>query len=456
MKTVRKSLPGFAGHLMQTATNTYSERDRRAFMSSVAAGVSKVISVLTMLASIPMTLNYLGAERYGMWATLSSFVILFSFADLGIGNGLLNAISNANGRDDRREIRHLISSAYAILTGISIFLALALALIFPLIDWGALLNVRSETAINEARISSAVFILCIFGAIPLNVVDRTQEALQSGYSASLWRCASSLVVFAGIVTIIQVGAGVPWLVAAFAGLPLVMKILNAAVYFGLQARDIAPSPSCARYSEIGKITEAGLLFFVLQMVIAVAFGSDNLIIAHYLGAESVTQYSVPVQMFNLVSVPINIVLMPLWPAYGEAIARGDHDWVRKTFKRSMTFALLLSGTLTILLVIFGKWILAYWAGSELQPSVFLLLTLCVWKIMEACGNAFSMIFNGANIIRFQIVTSSLMCISAISLKFLLVQKIGIEGIVLATVIAFGAMILVPAALKFRAIMNFLI
>src|SRR5687768_8312192 len=85
-------------HDRTTAEGRARERQRRAMLASGAAAVAKVVRVLTIFASVPLAIGYLGAERYGLWLTISSVAAFLTFADLGLGNGLLNAVSEAEGR----------------------------------------------------------------------------------------------------------------------------------------------------------------------------------------------------------------------------------------------------------------------------------------------------------------------------------------------------------------------
>lgn len=62
--------------------------------------------------SVPLTLRYLGTERYGLWMTISSVIAVLGFSDLGLNNGLLNGISQANGTNDRELARRYVSSAF--------------------------------------------------------------------------------------------------------------------------------------------------------------------------------------------------------------------------------------------------------------------------------------------------------------------------------------------------------
>ena len=87
------------------------QRIRRAFLSTLASAAARGTVVLTSLLSVPLTLGYLGKERFGLWMVISSLVALLGLADLGVGNGLLNVLAKAYGKDDRDAARVGVSSA---------------------------------------------------------------------------------------------------------------------------------------------------------------------------------------------------------------------------------------------------------------------------------------------------------------------------------------------------------
>src|SRR5436190_24204717 len=99
---LRKALSvlSFRAFDASTAEGRSMERYRRAALATFAAFGARGIQILTSIVTVPLTLHYLGLERYGMWMTISSTIAMFTFADLGIGNGLLNAIADAHGRRD--------------------------------------------------------------------------------------------------------------------------------------------------------------------------------------------------------------------------------------------------------------------------------------------------------------------------------------------------------------------
>src|SRR5690242_2021779 len=72
------------------------ERYRSAALTTITSVLAKAVSVCVSLITVRLTIHYLGVERYGLWMTITSVVSLPWFADLGMGNGLLNAIAEAH------------------------------------------------------------------------------------------------------------------------------------------------------------------------------------------------------------------------------------------------------------------------------------------------------------------------------------------------------------------------
>src|SRR5215217_2391720 len=105
---------------MDTPEGRSKERLRRVALTALMSAFGQGVNVLTTLITIPLTFHYLGAERYGLWVAISALITLLGFADLGMGNGLLNAIAEANGKNDRKAAESYIASAFYMLLGVSL------------------------------------------------------------------------------------------------------------------------------------------------------------------------------------------------------------------------------------------------------------------------------------------------------------------------------------------------
>jgi O-antigen/teichoic acid export membrane protein len=419
------------------------ERHRRVVLSVGMAALAKGISVGTALISVPLTLQYLGVERYGMWVTMISFITMLSFADFGMGNGLLNAVASANGEDDRTAIRGLISSAFIAMSGLAVLIGFITAIVYPFVSWPSLFNSQTEAAAQEAGPTVAVFLACFVFAIPLGIVQKVQVGLQQGFSVSLWQCGASLLALAGLLLVIHLHGGLPWLVLAVLGGPLLTNTLNTLVFFGAQACDISPSLSFISRHAMMKIVRLGMLFLIVQIVIAAAYNSDNLIVAQLLGASRVAELAIPAQMFGLITTVLGLVLTPLWPAYGEAITRGDHVWVKRTLLRSFVLCFTLAALASTAMIVATPYILKLWVGKVIEPPFLLVLGLGAWRVVEAAGTAIAVFLNGANAIRLQAILGVPFAIAAITLKIVLVPLIGVGGVPWATITAYSIIYVIP-------------
>jgi O-antigen/teichoic acid export membrane protein len=429
---------------LSTATGRANERMRRILISAVAAAAARGLSVLSALISVPLTFRYLGPERFGVWMIISSFTVLFSFADLGIGNGIMTAIASAKGTDDRSALRSTISSGYFLLTSIAALIMILLAFTYRFIAWSTVFNVHSELAMHEANLALPIFIICFSLTIPAGLVQRIQTGLQEGFHASLWQGLGSVLALFGIVATTYLDGGLHWLVLALFGGPLVAAALNSVIFFGKQHPDLIPRRSEFTFKSGAEIAKLGSLFFVLQLGVGTFYGTDSIMIAHSLGPDSVGAYAVPERMFSIVSTLLAMALMPLWPAYAEASARGDHAWVRRTFLRSMATSVAGALVLSTVLVLSGNFLLGIWVGKTLDPAPLSLMAgFAVWKTIEAAGNTMSIYLNGSRVIRFQVITMAATAISAIALKAALIPSFGIAGAIWSTILPYTLFTLIP-------------
>jgi len=438
---------------LTTEKGRAEERHRRVILSAIASAIAKILSVSAALISVPLSLNYLGVERYGMWMTLSSLIAMLSFADLGVGNGILSRVATAHGKDDQEGLRKIISSGFLILTLIAVIIVFLFGIIYPLVSWSAVFNVETEMARDESGPAIAVFMAIFAINMPLGIVQRIQAGLQQSFYSSLWQCAGSVLSLIGILLAIGLKLSLPWLVIALAGSPLLAVMANNIYFFGRQRPDLIPDVENLSKAMMAKIFKTGSLYFFLQIVMAVAYLSDNLIIAQILGAKAVAAYAVPEKLFSLVIVAIAMVLSPLWPAYGEAIAKGDASWVLGTLKKSLLTSVGFAFVVSAMMAFFAPYIIKIWVGDNITPELWLLLGLACWKTIEAGGGSLSVFLNGTNVVGLQIVLSSLTAISAFALKVFLVTNFGISALPWAMSLAYLLFMIFPCFYFLPKIIN---
>ena len=445
LKTIRDTLSLLRFTAFETATEEGRSRERHRHIAwtTVTAAAAKAAAAAAMLISVPLTLGYLGPERFGLWMAIAAVIAMLGFADFGLGNGIMNAVSHASGRNDRLEIHQSVSNGFIMLTAIGGLILLIFVAIYRLVPWPSVFNVSSEIAARESGLVVMVLVSCFIATLPLGATQKIQLGLQQGYWGNLWEAVGSVLGLLGIVVAIQLEAGLPWIALSMAGAPLVFRALNTLVFFGYQEKLLRPRFDHFQFGVIRRLVRTGFLFFILQLAVIVGFQSDNIIIARILGVEAVAGYDVALKLSTLPAMLIGLVVVAQWPAYGEALTRGDSEWIRQTFTRTIRQSLLFAIPFALILLTWGDAIIRIWAGPEVVPSMALLAGMSMWSVLMVLGSVIAALLNGLHVVKFQAINSLLMATANILISIYLVGRIGVVGAIFGTISAYTIFTLIP-------------
>ena len=429
------------------------ERGRRATATAVAAIAARGLLLAATVFAIPLSVGYLGVERYGIFVALTSLTAMLLFADLGLGNGLMNVISDALGRNDRSTAQRSVSSATFMLIGVAILLVAIAILIYPLVDWSALFGASTPETAAEVGPAAAVLIGLYLIGLPLGMSERVRLGFQEGFINSIFAMIGTIASIGGLVLAILLQASLPWLVVAVVLPPVAALAVNTVKLFLRDRPWLAPRWNLASRAMVLRLAHVGFLFFALQVAVVVAFQSDVLVAAAVLGPDAAATYAVTLRMFMLVPSLVGLVLLALWPAYTEAIARGDTSWVRHTLRRSVIAASAASLASSALLVVAGPALIGLLTGDRIHPPFALLIGAAIWAVVNATFNAVTVLFNAASIITFQVITASVMACGSIALSIALANTVGLPGVVWGTLIAYITLSAIPITLDLPRVMR---
>lgn len=411
------------------------ERLRRAGLTTVSSSAARVINMVSSLVTVPLTFRYLGTERYGLWMVLISIVMAMAgFSDLGIGGGLVNAISEAYGKDDKRLVKEYVTSAFVMMFGIALVFAVGGLVSYPYVPWMRVFNVKSAAVATEGASAFLVLYFCFVLNIPMNIVQRAQVGLQLGYYPQIVAACGSIFTLLAYLAVIWVHGSLAWLAIASAIGGILANMVNGFILFK-EHPWLRPARHAYRYGSAFRIAKLGLLYFVLQCAFAVSFTSDNIVIAQVLGVAAVAAYAVQQKLFGLVSLVIGMAIMPLWPAYGEAISRGDVEWVRRAFSGSLWLVLGITVPSCTTLVLAGPWILKVFFGKSLHAPVSLLIVLAVWGVVNAVAFAIAVLLNGAGVLKSQAILAVFAGAGNLALSIFFTRRVGVMGVCLGSITA---------------------
>ena len=401
------------------------------------------------LVIVPVVLHHLGSELYGVFATITAIAGLVGWADFGIGNGLISEIADAEGRDDRASVARAVSTAFFALLLLALALAALFAAAYPFVPWPSVFNV-SGSAATDVGAATAAFAAGVLLAMPLGVVQRAEIGLQEMFVASAWQALGTLLGLAGVIVAVAVGASLPYLVLALSVTPALALAGNGAELFYRRRTWLRPTLRLVNRETARRLLRIGSLFFVLQIAVAVAYESDALVLTQILGPSAVTTYAVTMRVFLVVPVLAGFVLAPLWPAYGEAISRGDAEWVRRTLRRAVRGGLLLSVSGATILALVARPFIHLWAGF--RPPVLLVVAVALWMIVMTTAAVLAAFLNGARVIRPQVFLAIAMMLTNLGLSIVFTRWVGVSGVVWGSIAAqLGVVVIVSTTIIPRVI-----
>lgn len=434
---------------LTSETGRAAERHRRIALSALSSSLAWATSLAAAFVIVPVALHHLGSELYGVFATITAMAGLVGWADLGIGNGLISEVADAEGRNDHASVARAVSTAFFALLLLSVALTLVFAVAYPFVPWPSIFNV-SGSAATEVGAAAAAFAAGVLLAMPLGVVQRTEVGMQETFVASAWQALGSLLGLVGVVLAVALGAALPYLVLALAVAPALALAANGIDLFYRRRTWIRPTPKRVNRGTARSLLRIGSLFFVLQIAVAVAYESDTLVLTQILGPSAVTTFSVTMRVFLVVPTLAWFVLAPLWPAYGEAISRGDAQWVRRTLARALRAGLLLSVTCAVILALIARPFIDVWAG--LRPPFLLIIAASIWVIVMTTAGVLATFLNSARVVRPQVVLALLMMTTNLGLSIVFTRWIGVSGVIWGSIASqLGVVVIVSTAIVPRVL-----
>jgi O-antigen/teichoic acid export membrane protein len=417
-------------------------RIRRANLTGVFSIVFRSVMLLSSFFYIPATIHYLGPQRYGLWVAMTSVITLLAFADCGLGFSLMNDVAHSLGRDMGEAVRRSISSTFFVLAAIGVTGCVIFAVAYLFIPWQTLFRTHTTSETNEASRAVAVIVFGYLLTLPFTTVQRVQSAHQEGFKTQVWEIAGVLFSLVGMFVAIHLRAGLPVLVIVFSTGPLLAILFNWLFYFFFNHPAELPSLQCFDRRLAVKIANEGGYFFILQIAGVVIFSTDGFIVLHYFGQTEFAKYSLLAKLFQVAPALASVWFAALWPAYSEAIARGDLNWVRRTLVRSTILSTGGCGIASAFAAICASPIIYFWAQIEVHPSTGLLLGWIVYWCVVTGSASLSAYLNASQFVRGQAILVTVQAASSIFFKLMLCRYGDISGVVWGTIAAY-VLVVIP-------------
>jgi len=380
----------------------------------------------------PFIVHHLGPAAAGVWLLVNSFVGYVATLSLGIGPSLTKYVAQFQTENNKEKLNQSIS------TSVVIFIVMGFIAFFAFFIVGRfiipLFNIPEEL-IDEAKIITNIVAATMFVSFPMGTFTGVLRGLQRYDIFSLTGFAASILRIILTVFFLSRGYGVVTLILINSVSSLFGWLLNA--YY---AKKLLPFMRIS-FSLVDKEMRKTLLslaipIFIINICMTIIYPTDKLIIGFFLPVGFIVFYEAAYRIYKLLVTFPQLLASAVIPVASELDTMRNCKSLKNLFMKGTKYMSAFFLALAVPVMLSSKLLLYYWMGEEFAQYYYLVVIFTLHLFFNY-NHLFSYyILVGMNKIRFTLWYYVGSAVLNLILSFILIQKIGLVGVVLGTTISY--------------------
>lgn len=430
---------------MLTITNSIKNKyksNSKLVKNVIAAFVIKGAGFLINIVSLPLYINYFeNKSALGIWFTMLVLVGWILSFDIGVGNGLRNKLTIALVNQDYEEGKRLISSSYGVMGGLTLVLAVIIAIICSFVNWNSLLNIDtsiidSNTLSNSIAIMMISLLWCFFSQIVRGQIYALQLS-----SVNNFLQMSTNVLMVAILFILPKNVDIA---IKFTTLSIVYAIIvnlpntiaTIIIHKYTILKKCSPSFCYITIKATKAVVGLGFLFFIAQILYMIISVTNEVFISSCFNPKYCVDYQIYFRLFSLLGTLIMLALTPLWSEITKAYAEKRYIWIYKLNNYLSLVAIVTVAVQCVMLIVLQP-VINLWLGKDaILVDYFTAFYFLMYSVEMIWISVQSTIVAGIGKLKTQLILYSI----AVTIKIVLILWISNnwpeywEIVILATVI----------------------
>lgn len=347
-------------------------RLRKAAKATAAVQIFNWLGLLLSLCTVPLYLQWLGQERYGLLLTTVAFASYLMFSNAGVNWASMLLIAQANGNNDRARIASIMRNSFPLaICSVAIVTLVVGTICFcggRVASRGWMTDHPEFTGLLVAIGISVGNSLCI--APFYNLLNGLQETHLAAVYHGFGRISGTLIA----IGIAWSGAPLGWVYgghvagASVAGLFAALHCVRRHRWAFCRGPLWESAQICQQLRTGTKslMMTAGTVLWGTAPILAISYGA---------GAEYVPVYSIPLTLLNAPLSILSSFSSSLQPGYGEAMGRGETKWIAETIGRLLRQVTVSLGLLGSGFLLLARPFVQLWTGGKVTPSLLMLTSV---------------------------------------------------------------------------------
>lgn len=407
-------------------------RTRRALWAVLTSYMGSGVTAVAGFLLVPVVLRFVTREEYGLWATIGQAVAYLALLDLGVGAAVVRRTAQVAAHPESKiDTSRTLSTAFAVYCGLGAVLGGVALAMGPLIP-------RLISAPTELRRTTLILFGCLASyaavSLPLRVFQKVLYGLQEMARANFVAALESIVSPVTVVVALIAGAG---LIALPIG-TIVAGLLAATVAWTVLRRVAGSVHASWRFVSRVEARELFTWSWMLglnSLAVVVIYQTDNIVVAWGQGLRAATTYSLTSRL-PLYAMPIIFALADSCvPGAVELCEQRNASRLRGVFLKVQQISISAAAAVSVVAVFFNAPFMRLWVGSLNFGGEPLTAAFALILTYRAMMHSASVVVIGTGRIRGVVLMSAVEAGLNLGLSVWWVQRFGIVGVALATVVA---------------------
>lgn len=403
---------------------------RRVLVGTSTNVLGTVLRLVVWLVLTPFILGSLGPVSYGLWVLIGSLAGYGYLLDVGMAPALVKYVAEHVARDDPEGASRVIATSLWLYSGLGI-IALALAVIIA----PAVPDFFSIPADQRATATTVVLLTGISLAIglPSTAAPTVLRGLQRYDLLNGISIASTLVSAGATVLVLSLGGGLVGMVAT--NIPIALLTQAVSIYAIRRIRpDIRFGLRGGERRQVRTIVGYSSSSFLFQLSSRLQLKSDEVVVGRFLPVALVSPYAIGRRLNDFVILAAQQFIGVLLPLVSELHAEGDERRLRAVYVTGTRLAMAISWPLGVTLILLADPFVRAWVGPDLIEAVPVAVILVIASMVGLSQWPAGVIFQGMARHRTLAISALLTGIANVILSVILVQRMGLLGVALGTLI----------------------
>lgn len=418
---------------------------RRIIINTFSNYGLKAIQLVLSLVTIPVFINQLGEDGFGLIVFAGIFVGYFLMFDLGLTTSITKLVAQyiASGEDE--EINRAIN------TGLATFLAIGAVIFFGICLFIFVGGFHLVEYVDDSEYTTYISTFFIAGLLslfewPRMVVDAALKGAQNYVAANVARATGRVVAsVAALILALNTDLPVQYIFLAYN----IDKVIVPFWQYASLKKTLPQFCMHATYAEFGflrKCYKFSLWVMLGQIAVLLEYQVDSLLIVGFLSVSDIAVYTVIFYLFGLIQQISGLAVSAVLPAASFVHELKGLGGIKEMLFAGTRFHSLLYIPIAVVCFALCEPFVRIWMeGKYLEHIWIIQLTIIFQVFWQSTALLGSIYISTGRSIRSGLIAIAVGILNLI-FSLILVQAIGLYGVIIGTI--FAGFIGVPMAVYF--------